>query len=155
MLGNGLVMLSGTVLEAPPPGGGLSTPMFNAPVETKKVLGIVTVMEVVLGTGSVVVQPGTPLGLPIVTGVQLLPFTVTMDCETKPEPLTITESEADTLPAKTPEGESELTFGIVLADGVTVNVCGKLVPPPGWPVTTVTKIVPGFWMSSAKISAVS
>ena len=131
MLGNGLVMLSGTVFEAPPPGGGLSTPMFNAPVETKKVLGIVTVMEVVLGTGSVVVQPGTPLGLPIVTGVQLFPFTVAMDCETKPEPLTITESEVDTLPARTPEGEIEVTFGVVMAAGVTVNVCGKLVPPPG------------------------
>ena len=150
-----MVMLSGTVLEAPPPGGGFSTPMFNAPVETKKVLGIVTVMDVVLGTGSVVVQPGTPLGLPIVTGVQLLPFTVTIDCETKPEPLTITESEVDTLPAKTPEGEIEVTFGKVLADGVTVSVCGKLVPPPGGPVITVTKIVPGPWMSFAKISAVS
>ena len=144
MLGNGLVMLSGTVLEAPPPGGGFSTPMFNAPVETKKVVGIVTVMEVVLGTGSVVVQPGTPLGLPIVTGVQLLPFTVTMDVGTKPDPLTITDSALDTLPAKTPEGEIEVTFGVVLGAGVTVNVCGRLVPPPGWPVTTVTKIVPGL-----------
>ena len=155
MLGNGLVMLSGTVLEAPPPGGGFNTPMFNAPVEMKKVPGIVAVIEVVLGTGIVVVQPGTPFGLPIVTGVQLLPLTVTTDCETKPEPLTITESEADTLPAKTPEGEIELTFGIVLADGVTVNVCDRLVPPPGWPVTTVTKIVPGLWMSFAKICAVN
>ena len=143
MLGNGLVMLSGTVLEAPPPGGGLRTPMLNAPVETKKVLGIVTVMDELLGMGSVVVQPGTPLGLPAVTGVQLLPFTVAMDVETKPAPLTITESDDPTLPTTTPEGEIEMTFGVVLADGVTVNVWGKLVPPPGGPVITVTKMVPG------------
>jgi hypothetical protein len=123
-------------------------------VETKKVLGIVTVMEEVLGTGRDVVHPGTPAGLPATTGVQLLPFTVTMDCETKPEPLTITESADATLPAKTPVGEIEVTFGTVLGEGVTVNVCGKLVPPPGGPVITVTKMVPGFWMSSAKISAV-
>ena len=153
MLGNGLVILSGTVLEAPPPGGGLSTPMLNAPVVTKKVLGIVTVMEVVLGTGSAVVQPGTPLGLPKGTGVQLLPFTVTTDVETKPAPLTITESDDATLPTSTPEGEIEMTFGVVLADGVTANVCGKLVPPPGGPVITVTKMLPGLWMSFAKISA--
>jgi hypothetical protein len=155
MLGNGLVILSGTVLEAPPPGGGLSTPILNAPVVTKKVLGIVTVMEVLLGTGSAVVHPDTPLGLPKGTGVQLFPFTVTMDVDTKPAPLTITESADPTLPTTTPEGEIEVTFGVVLADGVTANVCGKLVPPPGGTVTTVTKMVPGLWMSSAKTSAVN
>jgi hypothetical protein len=129
--------------------------MLNAPVLTKKVFGIDAVMDVVLVMGSDVVQPGTPVGFPKVTGVQLSPFTVTTDCETNPVPFTMTESEDDTLLTRTPDGEIDVTVGVGLCDGVTVRVCGRLVPPPGGPVITVTKIVPGPWMSSARMVAVS
>jgi hypothetical protein len=57
--------------------------------------------------------------------------------------VTITESEEVTLFTKTPDGVIEVTVGVGLGDGVTVNVCGRLVPPPGGGVITVTIIVPG------------
>lgn len=60
-----------------------------------------------------------------------------------------------TLFTKTPDGLMEVTVGVGLGDGVTVSVCGRLVPPPGGAVITVTRIVPGPWTSSARTVAVS
>jgi hypothetical protein len=83
----------------------------------------------------------------------LLPFTVTIDCETKFVPVTISENCA--FPVVTPDGESEVTCGTGLAAPLIVNWRVRVVPPPGVGVETETIAVPAFWMSLAKTCAVS
>jgi hypothetical protein len=68
-------------------------------------------------------------------------------------PVTISENCA--LPVVTPDGESEVICGTGLAAPSIVNWMVRVVPPPGLGVETETTAVPAFWMSLAKICAVS
>ncbi len=83
----------------------------------------------------------------------MLPFTVTVDCETKFSPVMFSSNEP--LPVETAVGVIDVICGTLLDTESIVNVRVVVVPPPGGTVSTATVAVPAFWTSLAKISAVS
>lgn len=135
--GTGFLTVRGTELELPPPGGGFTTAISNAPAVATSVEGRAAWRRV---------EPRKLVD-------RMLPFTVTVDSETKFCPDTSTVNEA--LPVETAEGEIEVICGTLLETDSIVNVRVVVVPPPGGDVSTTTVAVPAFWMSPAGTSAVS
>ena len=82
----------------------------------------------------------------------MFPFTVTVDCETKLFPVTVSVKPA--LPVNAPAGEREATWGTELALGLIVKGSGSVTPPPGCGVDTWTCATPPFWIRVAGINAV-
>jgi len=83
----------------------------------------------------------------------LFPLTVTVDCETKFLPVTVSVKPA--LPVNAPAGEREVICGTELALGLIVKGSGSVTPPPGCGVDTWTCATPPFWISVADTNAVS
>ena len=131
MLGTEFLMLSGKLLEPPPFGCGLITATCRVPAVDTSEAGMPAIS---------VVGFTKPVD-------RLLPFTVTIDCETKFIPVTVSVNEA--LPVVTPDGESEVICGTGLGPGLIVNCSISVVPPPGEGVETETVAVPAFWTSLA------
>lgn len=129
IVGNGFRTFSGNVLEEPPPAGlkGFVTVICKTPGVT---------MSAALSAVSTNVEFTKVVE-------RLLPFTATVDCATKFEPITCSSIPAP--PVRTPVGEREEIFGIGLAVGLTVKIIPWVVPPPGGVVTTVIVAVPGAW----------
>jgi len=116
IVGNGFRMLSGSELEDPPLGDGLSgfttvickTPAVAISAELKAVSTNVEFTKIV---------------------DRLLPLTATADSDTKFEPITFNSTPAP--PVSTPAGDSEVIVGTGLVVGLTVNIIPCVVPPPG------------------------
>ena len=123
--GTGFVTYRDAVLELPPFGGGLITTICTVPAVATSDAEIDVLREV---------------AVPAAT--RILPFTDTSDCETKFAPFTVSVNPP--LPAKTPEGDSDVISGSGLDVPMIVNVAGWLVPPPGEGVETVTNAEPAF-----------
>lgn len=64
----------------------------------------------------------------------MFPLTVTVDCETKFLPVTVSVKLAP--PANAPAGEREVISGTELAFGLIVKGSASVVPPPGCGVDT-------------------
>src|SRR6202050_4464620 len=126
-VGNGFKILSGNVLDEPPPGGGL----IEFPTVICKTPGVM--LSAAVSTVSTNVEFTNAV-------VRLLPFTATVDCATKFVPITF--SSTPPLPVRTPEGDSEEIFGTGLVVGLIVKRTPCVVPPPGGGVTTVIVAVP-------------
>lgn len=124
------------VFDAPPPGGGFSTPTCAKPAEAISVESI-EACKVVLLRNDV---------------ARLFLFHVTMDCGTKLLPVTWIVNEIS--PANAPEGESMVTWGIWLVEGLIVKFIAFEVPPPGDGVKTVTTTVSGVVRSFGMMVAV-
>jgi hypothetical protein len=138
LVGVGFLTVNGNALEAPPFGAGFTTAMLSVPA--------LATSEARMVVWSDVESPNDV--------EWLMPFTVTMETDVKFVPFTVSGKAA--LPAKTPEGNSEVICGTGLGAGSIVNVaCGRAVPPPGCGVVTVTSAVPAFWMRLAGICAVN
>ena len=83
-----------------------------------------------------------PKEVAVPLAARMLPFTDTSDCETKLLPLIVSVKPAP--PVKTPEGESDEIPGSGLGAALMTNVAGRLLPPPGEGVETMTIAEPAF-----------
>ena len=125
-LGTGLFTCRGNALEAPPFGWGFRTAIWTVPPFATSDAKIVAERDV-----EFVKRVG-----------RLLPFAVTMDRETKFVPVTVSTNWP--VPARTPIGERDVTWGNGLGAGLMVNWRVVVVPPPGEGVVTATVAVPWF-----------
>ena len=133
IVGTGFLTGSGKKVELPPPGDGFTTAISNVPAFDTSVARTAAARSVELWK----------------LVVRMMPFTVTVDCETKFVPVTNSVNEA--LPVEADLGDSEVIWGTALLTASIVNVRVWVVPPPGAGVSTATVAVPAFWMSLAKI----
>lgn len=137
MPGTGLATLSKKILELPPFGNGFTTTICSSPA-------------LAISDASILAARVVVLTKPV---VRLMPLTDTADAETKFFP--DTKSVKPAPPVEAPEGVSDVICGTGLGIGLMINVRASVVPPPGVGVMTVTYALPAFWMSLARICAVS
>ena len=136
IVGNGFRILSGKVLEEPPPGGGFT--------------GFTTVICKTPGVAMSEAVSTVSTNVEFTKVVErLLPFTATADCATKFVPITCSCTPAP--PVRTPAGDSEVILGTGLTVGLIVKRIPWVVPPPGADVTTVIVTVPGAWKRAGGI----
>jgi hypothetical protein len=111
--GTGFRMFNGKALELPPLGCGFNTEICNCPG--------VAVSEADMAASRVVELTNEVR--------RSLPFTVTIDVETKFVPVTVRVKPSEFV--STPDGLSAVIVGTGLGSGLIVNVNERLVPPPG------------------------
>ena len=124
--------VAGDGVELPPPGAGFETVICRLPFTVKSAAGNVACSDV---------EPTNVVG-------RLVLFTLTIELETNPVPVTFTVVEV--CPTFAAEGETPETLG----DGLLIVNVADAEPPPGGGLVTVTCIEAAFEVSELESETV-